>query len=181
MNKIREHGFTLIEIAMALMVASIGMLGIMSLFPSTLQQSSRANNETMAALFAEQVLNGVRSQAATNRWDQIQANMRIPAPTPDIWVDPANLVVTPATAARTGNFQSDFKKLEFITKGYMTDNTLDRSYSDVILWYRLEINEPANIAKKALIKEVTLDVVPAEFDRSVTNRFYMELYNYGQQ
>jgi prepilin-type N-terminal cleavage/methylation domain-containing protein len=180
MNNIRKEGFTLIEIAMALMVASIGLLGIMSIFPSSLQQSSRAYNETMAALFAEQVLNGVRSQAATNRWDQIQANMRIPAPTPDIWVDPRNLVVTPASP-RTGNFQSDFKRLEYITKGYMTDSSRNREYTDLVLWYRLEINEPADIAKKALIKEVVLDVVPAEFDRSVTNRFYMELYNYGQQ
>ncbi len=162
-----KSGFTLIEIALALLVASIGLLGVVGLFPSGIQMSKMSADETQAALFAEQVLNGVRAQAATSRWDRIATSINLPPPNPDIWNEPENLRVRP-----TGD---RFETLRYYTLGAMAVST--ESYLDFGLRYRLQINNVPNSRRIA----VYLDVRPGEFGDSVTHSYYMELYNHGQQ
>jgi len=162
-----KQGFTLIEIALALLVASIGLMGILGLFPAGLQMSKMASDETQAALFAETVLNGVRAQAATSRWDRIRNGIDLPAPTPDVWNDPNTLRIRPTTG-------SDFATLHYETPGSMAGG--GTGYRDFSIRYRLQI---VDIDSKR--KAVYLDVMPGEFGNAFTNEFYMELYNHGQQ
>lgn len=162
-----RNGFTLIEIALALLVASIGLLGVMGLFPAGISQNKLAHDETRAAMFAEEVLNGVRAQAAVMRWDQINTGIDLPPPTPDIWNNPNSLRVRPSPGA-------SFTTLKYETAGAMGGST--EAYVDYAVRYNLRI-----IDMSALSKAVILDVMPGEFGNSMTNRYYMELYNHGQQ
>jgi prepilin-type N-terminal cleavage/methylation domain-containing protein len=163
-----KSGFTLIEISLALLVASIGLLGVMGLFPAGIQLSKMSSDETHAALFAEQVLNGIRAQAATQRWDRISTGIDLPPPTPDVWADPQDLRVRP-----TGN---NFETLRFTTLGAMGAEEADREpYLDFSIRYRLRIDD-INSRRKA----VYLDVRPGEYGSAGEQRFFMELYNHGQ-
>jgi competence protein ComGF len=56
-----KEGFTLVEIALALLVVAIGVVSIMALFPAGLQANQQGGDETRVALFAADVLNGVRA------------------------------------------------------------------------------------------------------------------------
>lgn len=58
------RGFTLVEVALALLVVSVGILGAFSLFPSGLAASKEAVSETQAACFAQMVFDSVRAAAS---------------------------------------------------------------------------------------------------------------------
>lgn len=165
---VKKTGFTLIEITLALLVASIGLLSIMGLFPAGIQLSKMSADETRAALFAEQVLNGIRAQASTQRWDLISTGIDLPPPTPDVWEDPDDLRVRP-----TGD---NFETLRFRTRGAMAAGEDDREpYLDFSIRYKLQIDDI-----DALRKAVYLDIRPGEYGTAGEQRFYMELYNHGQ-
>jgi len=67
----RKHGFSLIEINLAIFVVAIGMLTLFSLFPTGMKQVETAHEDTQAALFADYVLNTIRANtiAITNPAD----------------------------------------------------------------------------------------------------------------
>jgi len=159
----------MIEIALALLVASIGLLGLFGLFPVGLQMNKTAVDETQAAIFAEQVLNGIRAQAATSRWDRIRTGVDLPAPTPDIWKNADELRVRPTP----GN-ESEFETLRYESRGALSGGT--DSYVDFGVRYRLEIYDVDSQRKS-----VRLHVRPGEFGSTNTYTFYTELYNNGQR
>lgn len=165
----RQQGFTLIEIALALLVASVGMLGVLGLFPAGVQMSKASYDETQAALFADQVMNGIRAQAATARWDRVRTSINLPPPTPDVWNSPGTLRVTPTAGP------DDFRTLRFETPGSMAGGS--DAYLDFSIRYSLVINDHPS---KPFIKEVYLGVIPSQYGNMQPFRFYMELYNHGQ-
>lgn len=55
-------GFTLVEIALALLVVSIGMMGILALLPAGLQSGKDAADDSRIALMAEGVLDDLRME-----------------------------------------------------------------------------------------------------------------------
>jgi prepilin-type N-terminal cleavage/methylation domain-containing protein len=59
-----RRGFTLIEVALALMVVGVGLLAVFQLFPAGLRAGFDATAETRAAQFADMVFNGMRARAA---------------------------------------------------------------------------------------------------------------------
>jgi len=65
-----NSGFSLVEISLALLIIAIGMLAILGMFPSGLDQNARSISDTHAALFAGEVFSGLRVQAETN-WQGI--------------------------------------------------------------------------------------------------------------
>lgn len=76
--KTGRSGFTLIEVALAVLIVGIGILAVAALFSTGLTSSSKAVADTQAAMFAENVFNGLRArsllmaemQTATNKtWD----------------------------------------------------------------------------------------------------------------
>lgn len=52
----REGGFSLVEVALALMVAAGGMVAVFGLFPASMRQSVNARTDMKGALFASTVL-----------------------------------------------------------------------------------------------------------------------------
>lgn len=63
MNKLAKHnktGFTLIEIVIALLVLSIGLLGMLSLFPVGFDAAGRAGNIITATFLAQEEIEDVK-------------------------------------------------------------------------------------------------------------------------
>lgn len=62
-GKVKRSGFSLIEIALSLMLVAVGMLAVLGLFPAGLDASRAARNERAAAAFAENTFNAYRIPA----------------------------------------------------------------------------------------------------------------------
>lgn len=70
-----SRGFTLIEVALAVLIVGIGILAVAALFSTGLTSSAKAVADTQASMFAENVFNGLRArsllmaerQTATNK------------------------------------------------------------------------------------------------------------------
>jgi prepilin-type N-terminal cleavage/methylation domain-containing protein len=61
----RRSGFSLMEVSFALLIASVGLLALLSLFPVGLRQGQQASSDTGQAAFADMVLNAMRANAST--------------------------------------------------------------------------------------------------------------------
>ena len=168
-NHNRSSGFTLVEIALALLVASVGLLGLMALFPAGVQMNKTALDETQAALFADQIMNGVRAQTSVVPWNQVKTAVDLPPPTPDVWEDANKLRVRV-----TGGNENNFETLRYSTAGALGGATA--SYQDFGVRYRLEIDQIPNSLRYA----VRLKVRPGEYGTTNTYVFYTEVYNHGQ-
>ena len=57
-------GFTLIEVALAVLAIGLGLMSIFALFPAGLQNAEDDAIDTRAALFADTVFEGIRGNAA---------------------------------------------------------------------------------------------------------------------
>ena len=79
-----RNAFSLIEVMLAMMVISVGLLAIMSLFPMSLDQNARAVANGQAALFADELLNGIRACADEN-WDGLDGSLELPVAAVEFW------------------------------------------------------------------------------------------------
>jgi prepilin-type N-terminal cleavage/methylation domain-containing protein len=96
----RQQGFTLVETALAILVVSVGMLAIFSLFPSGMISSKQASDDTYAAMFADEVFNGIRALMSTNDWsDAVLQRLIVPERSSEKWGFPEEQWVR---ANRTG-------------------------------------------------------------------------------
>ena len=95
----RASGFTLIEITLALLVVSTGILAVMSVFISGMDQGRRSTVEDRMASFGEVVLAGVRHNAERN-WNGFINDPILPA-AGDLWS--ACFQVKTRTDLRVGN------------------------------------------------------------------------------
>jgi hypothetical protein len=66
-------GFSLVEVALAVLVVGIGLLGVFSLFPAGLRSSESDTEDTRRGLFIDTVFNGMRANAA-NIQDRVKWN-----------------------------------------------------------------------------------------------------------
>jgi type II secretory pathway pseudopilin PulG len=80
----RSAGFTLVEIALAILVVSIGLLSVFSLFPAGLVSNKAAIDDTYSAMFAEEVFYGYRAQVSVNPWASIES-LTVPSRSPEKW------------------------------------------------------------------------------------------------
>lgn len=100
-------GFTLIEVALAVVVVAIGLLAVFGLIGSGLDQSAKAVGETQASIFANSVFNGLRSESlraselssgTTNEWlnfwtDFAGRTRTVIIPADTTWADPTTLQI----------------------------------------------------------------------------------------
>lgn len=165
--KRNNAGFTLVEIALALLVLSVGLLSLFGLFSTGLQMNKRAIDETQAALFAEEVLNGVRAQATLHPWNIIRDNIELGAPAYHVWYRPDDLVVLADSTWRTNRY------VKLGPRGV----PVSERYIDFGVRYRLDI---IDVSGKP-VYVVKLRVRPGEFGPTEPEYvFYTELYNHGQ-
>ncbi len=78
------RAFSLIEVTLAILVVSIGILSVLSLFGTGLEQNARATDQTLTVLFAEEVLSGIRARADQN-WSNLNGAVEIPVAFADLW------------------------------------------------------------------------------------------------
>jgi prepilin-type N-terminal cleavage/methylation domain-containing protein len=150
------QGFTLIEIALALMVASMGLLVVMGLFVDGLVTQQVTVDETQAALFAEEVIQSVRALAAEN-WNTL-SSLQLPPAAGDLW-ESGN----PARVVADGNIH---------TNRYVVRNS--GGIQDFAVRYRLDIDNGSS----PNLKEVRLEVWNGEFgDKHKSRVYYTELFN----
>ena len=72
-QQIRE-GFSLVEVALALMVTSLGMMAVFSLFPAGMSMNKRAIDDTQLSLFADDLFNGLRAAVWHENWGTLNPN-----------------------------------------------------------------------------------------------------------
>lgn len=152
-----RSGFNLVEISLALMVVAIGLLSVLSLFPAGLDQNVRSVGDTHAALFAGEVLNGLRAHAETN-WDGIGnsiTNLFVAADS--TWNNPGELDPHLNNTIRTNVYRRQ-----------SNTNIVDHAFR-----YRLQITTNDKI------KAATLQVWNGQFG-SISNPiiFYTEFYKF---
>jgi len=165
-------GFSLIEITLALMVVSVGMLAVLSLFPAGLDQNARSKGDSHAALFADDVLGGIRAVIMQNptqaKWDSLTNNtppdfQTFPVASETAWA-PDDLTPKIDNSLHTNTYR----------------NLTPPNYVDHVLRYQISVsNHNANL------KGVYLWVWNGEFGKTTNNAgmpvncctFYSEYYN----
>jgi len=110
-------GFTLVEIALAMLVFALGILSFFALLSAGLDQSGRAYDQTQCAVFADGVLNGLRAisdelseTAVSNEWAVFWEALRdgttnvtlAAGGTNGLWAD--NMIVRGDNTVRTNRY-----------------------------------------------------------------------------
>ena len=134
----RKSGFTLVEVALALLVVGVGIVAIFGLFPAGMEAGRRTVNETQAALFAEEVFTAYRSLASVTNLT-IATNAQVPVAAPGQWSSPPLIIPD-------GSLQT------CVLRASGSPNSIERA-----LRYRLTIGNPG-----PYIRTMTLRVYPGE-------------------
>ena len=153
----RRHatqGFTLVEVALALLVIGVGIVGVFGLFPAGLEASRRTVNETQAAIFAEEVFGGFRAAAGVVPWTEFD-KIEVPIACSNLW----------ASTRRVGK-TSD--RTPIVWRHPSETNLVERA-----LRYQLSIGN----ASGGDVKALTLKVYPGEFGGTDEEYvFYTEIW-----
>ena len=152
----QKSGFTLVEVSLSLLMVGAGVLAAMALFPSGLEANKAAVAETRAAMFADEVLNGLRAQAAVTPWANVNT-MVLTTPAADMFKNAPTVTptATPTTVKYINKFVSGADVVDYAVR------------------YTLRIEDAPG---KPLIKQVTLEVWPGEFGPNSEKRvFYTEI------
>lgn len=150
----RNRGFTLVEVALAMLVVGIGIMAVFGLFPGGIEAGRRAVNETQAALFAEEVFAGYRAMSGTTVWASLNTLQIAPAAS-NLW--------SGATRIIPGGTRTSVQRAPYNT------NIVERA-----LRYELTIADSGTY-----VKTLRLRVFPGEFGGTTTNEvyeFYTEIF-----
>lgn len=155
-------GFSMVEVALALLVVGVGLLAVFGLFAGGLDINKKTIEDTQAALFADEVLNGFRAaaQACTNStsWNTLPTTINLSIPV--VWNTPRTIM--PGAAFNTINYQ-------YTATGLGT-------LKDYAFRYRFQVAPSTNSGS---VMTATLTVTPAAVSTS-TNVFYTEACYSGQ-
>jgi len=182
-------GFSLVELALALLVVSVGLISIIGLFPASLDMSKRAINETYATFLADSAIASYREAAKYVRWDQLENYSPI-----------APNTISKAGAVNTDVFWKDSSDLRLIadntirTLVYTAGSTREKwnpgsgwvlpaswSMEDHALRYRLNIDD-LDVANDPRVKTLTLEVWLGQFGNTANEKpevFYAEIFQHA--
>jgi type II secretory pathway pseudopilin PulG len=76
-NRATERGLTLIEILIAIIIMTLGVLGILSLFPPALQSATESVEETNAAILGESVAHALTAGFRTAIWNMATSKWEV--------------------------------------------------------------------------------------------------------
>jgi len=163
----RLAGFSLVEVALAILVVAVGMLAVLALFPASLGQANIMENEMRACAFAEEVFADYSQKVLMeNEWGTLED--AVFEPVLNTWADESDL-----TVERTGT--------DVFTNIYQRsiDGNLSQQYA---LRYSLEIDEPTGYSDVKYIRLVVWPKAygvsgPTNEDKGIT--FYTEFYEFG--
>lgn len=156
-------GFSLVEVALALLVVSVGIMAAFGMFPGGLDAGRASLNETRASMFAEETFNSFRglAQSPDRTWGNFTAATPA-APGLGLWVNPEQL------AARANG---DIHRNRYVPAG---DSSLGPQYA---LRYRLVASD----GEGGRVRRLRLWVWPEEFGSTADEDayyFYTEIYRF---
>lgn len=162
LQRLKKLGFSLIEVALALLVVSIGLVATIGMLPGGLDNSKRAGDDTQAALFADYVLNSLRAlTSVTNsqvtRWRDVGGTSpKIPIAAPDMWDQGSSLTVDPGVGWKPMSFKPNENK----------------DIVEVQIFYKLDIQ-----SGDASVKRATLETrIQSSQNTNSAQIFYADLY-----
>jgi hypothetical protein len=156
-------GFSIVEIALAMLVVGVGLMGVFALFPLGADANRKAIEETQIGIFAEYVLNGFRYEAEEVPWSQVAdvPSFRIaPLGSGFIWRNPPEIEAGPGVK----------------TAVYAVER--DPTIEEMAFRYEFRVFE--TVAGRPKVKGFLLNVWPGQYG-VLTNgaTFYTEVYPYG--
>lgn len=158
MKKHLESGFTLMEIALALMVVGVGLLAIFNLFPAGLRSSINATAYTRSSQFSEELFNAIRAEAyaMTNRadWTAFMAEGNLSTETFDTYANGGGI--------ENATMPSAFTQIEY-PKGQGE-------------WLRYRIDSIDNLSDRLVAIRLAVRYGKTG---SIEHQFYAEIYNWG--
>lgn len=161
-RSVGRSGFSLVEVALAMLVVAVGMMGIFSLFPLGTQSNRKAIQDTQVSMFAEYVLNGFRYEAEQLPWDSVVDGSGFaisPLASGYAWASP------PAIFAGPGVKFASYKTLA------------NPDIEEMVFRYEVRV---LPVAGKLDVKALILNVWPGQYGSlNETNVFYTEVYNFG--
>lgn len=169
----RRAAFSLVEVTLALMVMSVGVLAVFSMFPVGLQQAQASNAQSRLAFFAEEVFSSLRAvnlRIPWSEWDNPQG-LLISVSAKDIWKPSGDGISTKGM-----NIAPDGQP-HAITYYF-------QNYDNFGLTYRLTIKSvPGTGANNRISRWAQLDLwdssLPNMQTRTPTASFGAEIFNHG--
>lgn len=163
-RKKQKYGFSLVEIALAILVMAVGLLTVFAIFPAGLKQTQEAENDTRASMFAEYVLNSVH---AYNNFTNLHegAQITLSPIAPYMWNTQNSITI-----------DTNGENLSGIVR-YANSNIASRTvYEQYVVRYNLRIE---NVKALDLLR-IQLNVFPQEFGTNGLQSFYTEVPYKGQ-
>ena len=158
----RRAGFSIVEIALAMLVVGVGLMGIFALFPVGMDANRKAINETQVGHFAEYVLNGFRYEAERASWGDVRnsSSFRIlPLASQYSWSSPPEIEAGPGVKTAV------YRVLQ------------NPEIEEMAFRYEFQV---LPVAGRPDVKAFSLNVWPGQFGvLSNAFVFYTEVYNYG--
>lgn len=180
----RRAGFSLIEISLALLVVSIGMLAIAGLFPTSLGMGKRAIDETYASFLADSAFSSYKGAAvyySTNFSDLVYYTPIAPNTVNDnedvFWENSESLRLVANGGIRTLNYRATSSNNKWEGGSYILPNGW--SMDDHALRYRITMTQDNNDQR---IMKVQMEIWMGEFGSSDSKEaevFYTEIFNHG--
>ena len=173
----RAAGFSMVEVALALLILSIGVLTMVGLMSGGLDMSKTAMDYTQTSIFASDTLDGVRNFALNGTptngtvkfWSSLQSGLQL-------------------SAVAAGAFDKDTQTQIPIknTTSYLNFFYSYETNVDFACRYRLSIEQykdftssaalPGNLADQ--VASVKLDVINGLFGAAATQSFYTEIFQF---
>lgn len=176
----QRSGFSLVEVSLALLVVGVGIMGVFALFPSGLDSARLSQEETRAALFANDTFDTWRTLFRSGIPMTDLLSIRPASPGNDFWEDGENTVprVTDtdwanANGLTTVSYVGSVRN-ERYAPSWRFD--LDKNIPEYTLRYRFVIADHPDHFR---VKRAKLLVWPGEFGPTTTNTahmFYTEFY-----
>jgi uncharacterized protein (TIGR02598 family) len=157
-----RSGFSLVEVALALLVAAVGLMSVMGMFPMGMEASRKAIDEGQAALFAQEIFNGFRAKIVmTNTaWSSVDS-LKIGVPSPSMWSN-----------GDTIEFQANHSGTNIYEYKYETD------MKDYAVRYVMTVRDSLSVPG---VKYMRLTLANGEYGGSLSNGlvFYTEIFRTG--
>ena len=167
-NRRKKRGFTLVEVALALMIVGVGVLTVVGLFYSGTDVGKLSTEETRMALFADSVFNGVRSVVENGHWNDLGSASfpLLPAVAATKWRNPSPIDLAALNSVVT------------ITNIY-NDGSPQGIYEGA-LRYRLSVRPPGQPGVPPNVKCLQMEIWPGEFGTNNNPTiYYTEYYQHG--
>ena len=171
-KKHSRRGFSLVEVALALLIVSVGLLATVGMLPGGLDNSRKASDDTQQALFADYVLNTLRALAANTNYPWASFSTGTPAtPIPvaasSMWDSPGGLLITPDVVGTIGTYGT-WKTLSFRAQA-------NSAIEEIKLAYSLTI-EPVDPASDNMRRAVLRTQINSQNNTNTLKVFFADIY-----